>query len=250
MEAESERATFEKEREAAINEAKAVTKQLETSIAEIASLKEQNAGLEAKLSSTTKALANPANLEMASFSQTEKDLQEAQAKIAALEKKIANNQNDLEYSRTAYQTASSAASELSHENTELRAKIEKLEQKAGENIRQIHEINHQNEVQEYRKLWENLQAIVKDRERELDRAREELRMLKNGRRETRQASVPRSPRLGGIMSPGSRRGVGGGAGSRGTSPAPFDGVTGGGLPSMAPFTHPGNGHRYSHLRDL
>lgn len=115
----------------------------------------------------------------------------------------------------------------------------------------------QNEAAAVGRQLDELQATLENRERELDRAKEELRLLKSGRRETRQGSVPRSPRTTGLMSPRPGRAVGGGgtgaggAGSRGTSPAPAvsssDSSTP--VPGMTFFSPTANGGRWGHLRD-
>lgn len=235
----------------ALEMAAKMAQQLETSKAENLRVKEENILLETKLAeATTAALRGSSDAEISSLaSSSARELQEAKAKVETLEKKLATIQKDMDYSREAYQRASTSASELGLENSELKERIKELERMAADNLARIQQINAQNESQEYQRQWEENRAILRDRERELDRVREELRQLKSGRRETRHPSVPRSPRTG-VMSPRVvGRGAGGGASSRGTSPAASGGMDGSPVAGMTFFNQaPGNG-RWGHLRD-
>ncbi len=184
--------------------------------------------------------------------QTPADLEEAQVKRDSLEKKLKNTNNDLEYLRSRYQAASSSAAELAAENSDLKTQIKHLEHKSSDATIRLHEINNKNMVEDQQRRIDDMQAIISQREQQLDRAEKELRALKNGRRETRSSSVPRSPRLN-VMSPRTRGG-GGGNTSRGTSPAPFDGSSTpssavGPVPGMTFYQPPGSHPRFSHLRE-
>lgn len=248
MEALRDRGVYEQERDDALEEARRATNRFETSMAETANLKEQNTLLETKLDDATALLGESLNPDIARLAGAGKELQEAKAKIESLEKKLESIQKDMDYSRDAYQRASTSASELGIENRELKERIKELEQLAGDNRTRLHQIHAQNESQEYRRQWEEQQAMVKDRERELDRVREEVRQLRSSRRETRHPSVPRSPRMG-VMSPRVGRSAGGGTASRGTSPASLGGFDGSTASGMTFFNQvPGNG-RWGHLRD-
>ncbi|KAK4105045.1 hypothetical protein N658DRAFT_521578 [Parathielavia hyrcaniae] len=253
-----DRGTFEKQCQKAVE-------RFEAQKAEAEALREKNKALESKLAEANDALANSTIPELAKLAQVEKQRDEAVAATEKLEKKIRSLQNEAEYSCKAYQDASNAHTELSQENRALRARVADLETRAGETVLKLHQLHARDEVKEVGRHMDEVQALLEGRERELERAREELRLLRNGRRETRQASVPRSPRTTGVMSPrpppnrGGAGGVGGGgAGSRGTSPAPFVssdgpgvGGGGGGVPVHGmPFLPPaGNGGRWGHLRD-
>lgn len=166
-------------------------------------------------------------------------LKEAQEKAEVLEKRLENSRKDGEYVRNLYQEASSSANAAQAEIAELKEKNEKLRKKASESLVKIHQIQAENSSREFARQIGELKALIKERELELDRVREDLRQLRNGRRETRQVSVPRSPHMG-VMSPRPGRTHGGSA-SRGTSPAPAVGLDG-------PLLPPGNG-RWVHLRD-
>jgi len=246
MDAIRDRTIFEKENIA-------IKKQLGERDREIATLKDQKQALKAKLETP----------ELDRLVTAEKELAEAQEKVQSLEKKIITTERDMEYSRGAYQTASTEASKLGIEKRDLISKITELEKRASENFLKVHKINSRNADEQYYRQLEEKNETIRERERDLERAREELRHIKNGRRETRQASVPRSPRPGaGVMSPRPPRIIGGqGPGSRPTSPPAGAGVfseTGGaGAPNAAASAGPGmtfltqptgNG-RWGHLRD-
>lgn len=180
----------------------------------------------------------------------EAQLKELQDKIQVLEKRLENARQEADYARTMYQDASTAASSVGAENLELKEQNKDLQQKASDNLVKIHRIQADTSARQNQQRLRELRVQVREREIELDRARDELRQLKNGRRETRQASVPRSPRMG-MMSPRTGRTIGGSA-SRGTSPVPLVGydaaaaATAAGMQFMAQQT--GNG-RWNHLRE-
>ncbi|KAK4156466.1 hypothetical protein C8A00DRAFT_12578 [Chaetomidium leptoderma] len=254
MDALRDRSTFEKQCQKAVETASTATERLEVQKTEVATLKEKNKLLEARLAEANDTLANSTIPEIAKVTQAEKERMEALAAVGKAEKKTRSVENEVEYSRRAYQDASNAHTELNQENRELKAKVADLERRASQNLLKIHQIHAQNEMIEVNRQIDELQATLDNRERDLERAKEELKFLKNGRRETRQASVPRSPRTG-VISPRPARGMGG-AGSRGTSPAPLlssDGPgVGSGSTSVAGMTFlpsVGNGSRWGHLRD-
>ncbi|KAK3325361.1 hypothetical protein B0H66DRAFT_615857 [Apodospora peruviana] len=240
MEALRDRGTFEVKCNEALKEATAANKiKLETS-----ALKEEKKALEVKLAVATEALTTSTNPEVAELARAKIAAAEAEAKVQSLEKKLASAENDLDYSRDAYQRASNQASELGDANKELTKEVDGLKRKASENFAKIHQINKSHELDLAYQQNDELQARLKEANNDLDRLREENRRLTTGRRETRQASVPRSPRPGVGMSPrvgGSSRVTG--SASRGTSPAPVSGNETG-----QPAFPTGNG-RWTHLRD-
>lgn len=254
MDALRDRGTYETECKAAVEKEKAATERLEAQKSMIGTLKEENQALKSRLAEASTALANSTVPEAAKLAQSEMERDDALAKVEKLQNKIRNLEKELDYTRKAYQDASNAPVELNRENRELQARLADAEKRASENLLRIHQTHAKDEAAAASAQIGELQAALENRERELDRAKEELRLLKNSRRETRQASVPRSPRPGGVMSPRPGRGIGG-AGSRGASPAPVpssDGPGGGAaggtpLPGMT-FIPSANGGRWSHLR--
>ncbi|KAK4071510.1 uncharacterized protein Triagg1_6171 [Trichoderma aggressivum f. europaeum] len=180
--------------------------------------------------------SDPQNTPLA---KTEKLLHDTQSKVSLLEKRLENAHKDADYIRNLYQDAASTASGLKSENNQLRSQNEELAKKASENFVKIHEIQKRDTANMFVAQVAELNLQIQQRERELDLANEELRQLKNGRRETRQSSVPRSPRMG-MLSPLGR--AYGGPGSRGASPALGPGTEG--------MQHYGQQprNRYNHLK--
>lgn len=271
MEALRDRGIFEAECNEAKEQAETLTSSLQSARKEIATLKDTNTEFRSKLSEATESLLHSAVPELAKMAQLEKDLEESRAVTQRLEKRLTLAQGDHEYTKTAYQQASQSAAQLRTENGELESRIEDLERRAGDNVVRIHELQNRQEVAELARLLAEQRALVRDRELELNRLRDEIRSLRNSRRETRQSSVPRSPRLsaaalGAVLSPRthipttpSARGAA--SSSRAASPASVSGVGVGGVqydrqqqqqqpppPPMGVFEPQFLG-RHSHLRD-
>lgn len=244
MAALRERSKFEAERdEAKQNEEKAWDKSRDWQN------KAQTFEEELKKKSATleQALLNAGTVATETFKQKTEELERSVAKIAELEKKLESRDSELGYARDVYQTANQANSELARENRELKEQVAALQKSAVGSLGQIQNINAGDQVKEMQRQIAETQAITKDREKELARVEKELRMLKNGRRETRQQSVPRSPRLG-MMSPRTGRAAGGSA-SRGTSPTPYESSGSTPVPGLQFFSTPANNGRWGHLRD-
>ncbi|KAG5943013.1 hypothetical protein E4U53_007118 [Claviceps sorghi] len=198
------------------------------------------------------------------LAQTQRLLEEAQEKTQMLEKRLQNAHRDADYARSLYQDATATSSALRGENENLKEQVADLGKKTEETLGRVHAIQADVATKQYLLQIRNLKAQLREREIELDCAKDELRLLKNGRRETRQVSVPRSPRMG-MMSPrtgratyGSSTGNSGGASaSRAGSPAmstsaadgvPISGVLAG-VQFMTHLQGPGNGRWRNHLRE-
>lgn len=269
MAALRDRGIFEKDLAKARTENHDLAVGLESSHLQITSLKETLASVKKKLTDATDALITSPDPDVSKTAQLERNLEEADAKIAALENKVAHAEKDRAYFSDRYQEASRGTRELISENAELKQEVEDLRRRASDVRVKVNEIQSRREARELARQLAEQKAIVREREAELNRVRDEMRSAKNGRRETRQSSVPRSPRLGslGVMSPrgqgraasaavggagagaGAAGGVGLGlsSGSRATSPVPLGGVLEG-VGGAVMFPPAGNG-RFSHLRD-
>jgi chromosome segregation ATPase len=258
MAALRDRGIAQKERDKALKGQQNLTTTLQSTQAELASTNGKLTELRQKLSEAQEAMLNGNNPDLAKLTRMEMELEEGRAKVLEAEKRNELAQKDREYASNEYLNASHRAVELKQENDALQQQVVVLSRKANDNIVKINQIQHHNEVRELVRLLEEQKAIVKDRENELNRAREQLASLKNGRRETRQSSVPRSPRLGvsSPRAPGRRATteVASGAASRGASPAPLGTFEAGGntipsgIGSLFAGQQQGNG-RYAHLRD-
>lgn len=244
MEALRERSKYEAERDGAKQKEETAWEKCRLLESKVQALDEE---LKKKSATLDEALVDAGTVATDVFKQKTEDLERSMAKIAELEKKLESREGELGYARDAYQTANQANSELSRENGDLKKQVAEFHKQAAGSLAQIQGINASEQVKEMQRQIAETQAICRDREKELARVEKELRTLKNGRRETRQQSVPRSPRLG-IMSPRTIRTTGGGSASRGTSPAPHESGGGTPVPGMQLFNSPANG-RYSHLRD-
>ncbi|KAH7166039.1 putative HDA1 complex subunit, partial [Dactylonectria macrodidyma] len=239
-----ERSSFEKAKlkadESARAAAEAAQKEAEKNQKRIAELE----ATVARLTSTPGA----SGMEESPLARTEKLFEESQKKIKLLEKRLENAQKEADYIRNLYQDVNSTAGELGAEIKGLRQQNEDLEKKASDNLVRIHQIQADNANKELFRTLSDLKIQLREREVEVAHLREEL-SLRNGRPATRQASVPRSPRMG-MMSP--RPGRVFGSASRGTSPstAPgYDGNGSGAIPGVQFMgQQPGNG-RWGHLRD-
>lgn len=229
MQAVSERGQFEIAKNAVEQRAARLEEELEKSRAETNALRE-------KLTART-----PSELEA--------KYEAAQAERERLEKKLQSAAKERDFFRDRFQEGMGSATELASEINDLKAQIQHLERKASDNTVRVHEINSKNTAEESRRQREESRAYIAQLEQQVEQTRKELQTVKNGRRETRATSVPRSPRLG-VMSPRTR----GGNTSRGNSPAPFDGSStpssvAGPVPGMTFYQPPGSHPRFSHLRE-
>ncbi|KAF4860960.1 putative membrane protein [Colletotrichum siamense] len=244
MAALKERSQFEAERDAAKQTEEKALKKSQTWQNKVQKLEEE---LKKKSATLDEALVDAGTVATEVFKQKTDELEKSLAKIADLEKKLESRDGELSYARDAYQTANHANSELSRENKELKEQVAEFHKQAAGSLAQIQDINSKEQIKEMQRQIAETQAISRDREKELARVEKELRTLKNGRRETRQQSVPRSPRLG-MMSPRAPRTAGGSA-SRGTSPVPYESSGTGSTPVPGMQFLPSNNHRFNHLRE-
>lgn len=260
MDALKDRGIFEADCKIAQEQASVLGNSLESCRTEIATLKATRTELEKKLARANDALLQSSNPDLVKLAELEKDLNQAKADVQRLEKYKVLMQSDTDYTKNKYAEASQRASELAAENRDLEKKNEELQRKADENVIEVNRIQSRNELRILTQQVKEQKSIVRELEAELNRVREELKMLKNGRRETRQSSVPRSPRLSlGVMSPrNGPRGpsaMRGPSSSRGTSPQPPPTVSdgpvgaGNGVQNAALFGQGPVANRFAHLRD-
>lgn len=214
MQAIRDRGIFEKEQEQALKESNKLKSELNASAETVAKLKKDKELLMSDLAAAHEAMANSSNPDVAQLAQSAASLEEEHKKVAELTKRLANRQNDLDFSQKLYQDASSKAASLAVEIPDLKSQLISLQSKLSDHQTQARKLIASNEARDLTRLYEQEASIRRERERELGIVREELRELKKGRHGTRQASVPRSPRPS-LMSPRAPRG----ASSRATSPA-------------------------------
>ena len=223
QEALNDRDRFEYDMREAASRASTLQQRLDLRVSELNKLKEEKAASDAELAAARAALAGSAIPEVAELGRMREEVVAVRAENERLNKRITSMLNELEYMRTNYQQASSAAAEAVSDLNDVKAELNAAQQKASDNAVRIHEIQASSEITQHLARIRELEAEKAATEWELEKKSEELKAMLNGRRATRGTSVPRSPRMG-TMSPGSRpmaRVLS--VGSRGTSPAPGDG---------------------------
>lgn len=219
---------------------------------ELTNLKDLNTTLTTQLFTAREALKNSTVPGVVEFETQRAELVTANEKVTKLEKRIENQNKDLEYMRANYQNASSAATESASEIGDLKDEVMELRGKADETRIKIQKLITEKEISELIKRNRELKNRCEEVERLNEQKNEELRALMAGRRTTRGTSVPRSPRLGSaVASPSNRRGPLGAVagGSRGTSPAPAEGGPVRGVFGGEALFQDGKGRWGSHLRD-
>ncbi|KAI1376515.1 hypothetical protein F4677DRAFT_418761 [Hypoxylon crocopeplum] len=246
MVALGDRGTYEAQYKKEEKEAKFLRNEVDFLTGQADTFKERIDELEKDLQKARNDLLGSNDPDLAKMAQMEGSLKDCKVRFKQLEKKVTMAQSDMEYAKSAYQDASQRAGELQAENRVLEQRIQELSRKADDNIVKVNEIYAKSEVKELARMLDEQKSIVRERDTELGRLRDELKTLKEGRRGTRQNSVPRSPRLSayGVNSPRNGGRPKGGSSSRGTSPAP---------PPTGMFDNGGNtpipNSRYSHLRE-
>ena len=245
-----DRSKFEAEALKCKEDQKAAEAELEAEKAKTASFQQKSMDLEMQMREMRAAMEEHANPDISKIAVLEKRVEELEQQAQKEEKRASNACGDLEFARQQYQNATKAASELGIKNMELEKEKQELETKASENLRRIHEVNTKGQGTSLMRQLKEKDLMIRDRESAVRRLEEQLAVLWNGRRETRQSSVPRSPRPGMIsMSPRpgvqltSGRTIPGG--SRGESPASGPGGAYGDAVGLGA----GISSRWGHLRD-
>ncbi|KAI0014824.1 hypothetical protein F4780DRAFT_766717 [Xylariomycetidae sp. FL0641] len=257
MEALKERGEFEAGYESQKEKAKRLDEALDTSASETSKLRKMISGLQEKLSEANELLTKSSNPDIRRMASIATDLEAEKTKAGRLEKRLDVAESDRKYAQNQYQETRDLVTELKDANRTYEKEIEELRRLADATVIEVNKIQSKNEVRELTRMLNEQKNMVRDRELELIRLKEEVKTLRNSRRETRGSSVPRSPRLSalGVMSPrNGTRGPSamGGASSRGTSPASAIGGPEGnvlGNPSSASYGQAVPNSRFNHLRD-
>lgn len=206
QEALNERGSFEHEASLARERELQGKKLCDNKDTEIAKLREKVASLEAELVAARRAIATSAIPEAVELAQLKADLEQSKAREAQTQKRLTMANNDLEYVRDAFQTASAKAKEMQSTYTTLASENASFREKEKTDRVRINGIQNSNETAEQRRRNAQLKAQVAGLERASDKMSEELKALSMGRRSARGTSVSRSPRMGGArMSPGPSR---------------------------------------------
>ncbi|KAI0205428.1 hypothetical protein F4808DRAFT_456415 [Astrocystis sublimbata] len=261
MEALEERGIFDNQSKIAKEDARMLSESVESCRKEITTLKATRTELEKKLAEAHNALLHSSNPDLVRLAELEKELSEANTENQKLQRRVVLAQSDLDYSRNEYGRQSQRLSDADSENRKYAQDMQELQRQANDHIVEVNKTQNRDEVQVLTQQLNELKSSFRERTTELNMAREELKTLKSSRRETRQSSVPRSPRLSslGVSSP--RNGVrgpsamGGPSSSRGASPQPpaavIDGPagSGNGVQNTGLFNQGSGANRLAHLRD-
>ncbi|KAF2841263.1 hypothetical protein M501DRAFT_533738 [Patellaria atrata CBS 101060] len=187
----------------------------------LAKAKQETADVKEKLKAANEALLSSQAPGQAEFTALKVRTEVAEKGMKKAEDRLKSTQNELEYIRTQYQTASSAASELASTKTELMAKLQQAEKLAAGEASKVRQLSNDGWRDQYLRKIRELEGMLKSREDLCRKLSEDVRRAQLARQGvgTRQTSVPRSPRVsgGGV---GVAFGGNGGVGSRQGSPLP------------------------------
>jgi len=150
--------------------------------------------------------------ERAEIEAVRQDSEKAVKREIELERRLKTAQNDLDYARDMYQTASSQAQALASQNQDLENRLAHVQNRATGEQARARQMTLDAQAQTFARENQQLKIRLQDREESLRLKDEELAKLREanrGRMGTRGSSVPRSPRMASPMKlggPGSRQG--------------------------------------------
>ncbi|KAM0723653.1 hypothetical protein Q7P37_000641 [Cladosporium fusiforme] len=165
------------------------------------------------------ALADHSIPERAVFEQQRIALAKSEAEKKQLEERLKNQENELQFARDLYQTASSSAQRLGTANKELENALAHAQNRASGEQTRAKQMTLDARAQNLDRENKQLKAQVKTQHDALQRKDKELVQLKEasrGRMGTRGSSVPRSPRMSSPLNSVARGAAGA---SRQSSPA-------------------------------
>lgn len=197
------------ERDVAYEDSVRAQRRVEALTTELLKVKEQRGALEQELNEARTAMQTSAVPGVADLEMARAEVRKLSSEKAQLEKRLANQAKDNDFTRQQYQIASTAAMENASEVQALQAEVAELKVKASGEAARLRELSMQREAQTHLDQVKRLEALLVEREEILRKREDELEHLKKTRGvTTRSASVPKSPRLG----------------SRASSPAPVPGM--------------------------
>ncbi|KAK3679809.1 hypothetical protein LTR78_000185 [Recurvomyces mirabilis] len=159
--------------------------------------------------------------ERAEIERVRSEAHQARSEKEQIEKRLERLNQEHEYLRSIYQTASQSAQNQSSQNTDLENALAVAQNKATSEQARLRSMGYDAQTTLLRDENKRLKVMLKDREAAIKFKEEELTRLKEaqrGRMGTRGTSVPRSPRVGSPMKMAVEGGMKG-RGSRQGSPA-------------------------------
>lgn len=173
--------SLHQERDALTAAVTASERKREASAAEVLALKNSISALEADLKQARNSLLTSVAPGVAESERTNAEVRKLQALNAEYEKRIASMRTDFDFTRTAYQNASSAAADSALQIKTLENELAGLRTKASSNAIDLAEKNKSTENNALRKQLARLEAMAAEREDVLRRKEEEIRELRRGR---------------------------------------------------------------------
>lgn len=208
----------ESERDAAVRNAEKATLRITSLETKLTDLRTENANLRDQLREAKSSALDHTNPERAELEAAKTAVALAAVEQSKLISKAKAAEDNVDYVREQYQTASNMASSLGKANTALEAQVAELTKRAsGEQVR-LRESSLNTHSKDLVSANKKLRAEIKSREDLIMRKEEEITRLKEGgrgRMNTRQSSVPSTPRIGSPLAAGA---VAGGRSSRQGSP--------------------------------
>ncbi len=198
-----EMVTLRGERDAAIAASAGNSRNLEKLKANIAKMKEEHETLAAELVDARTALLN-STPEVADLEKARAEARQAAADKARLENRIQSMTKELEFTRTQYQSASTAAAEASMEVVALQEENTVLKRKASGETAKLRQLNSGKDTETHLARIKELEQTLESREELLKRKEEEIKAQTRQRGlGTRASSNPRSPMPSRASSPAS-----------------------------------------------
>ncbi|KAL1297770.1 hypothetical protein AAFC00_006307 [Neodothiora populina] len=185
------------------------------------SLREERNGLQDQLRIAKESLLSQAPPDQVEFEALKEAALTADAERTRLANKAKQADENLDYLREQYQTASNMASQLGKANASLEARVAELKKRVtGERIR-ARDKTLDKQTKAIMSTNRQLRLMLKSREEQLARKEDEISKLKEngrGRMNTRGSSVPRTPRLGSPLAQGTNSRQGSPAAGKGPHP--------------------------------
>lgn len=173
--------TLRQEKDALTAAATASERKRETNATEIAALKETRSRLEAELRQSREMLSGSTIPGIADVEKANAEVRRLQAQNLEYEKRLASMKTDFDFTRTAYQTASSAAADSAATVSSLENEVAELRTRASSVAIELAEKNKRNENEILRKRLTTAEAMLADREEVLRRKEDEIKELRRSR---------------------------------------------------------------------
>jgi chromosome segregation ATPase len=193
---------------------------VETQRENLSKIKDERTKLKQELEEARQELKNGGGT-LAELETAREEIRRLTKENASLERKAEYSQNQAEYVREQYQTASTVAAQAGNEARQLQEENEALTKKVEGNLVQLREINKKSDQARHIARIEELEITLAALDEMLRKKEEELREIRKNRPSTRSTSTqPRSPKWAGSRptSPGvNHNGNGNGLAGRGSA---------------------------------